>query len=159
MQDQAAAFHVAPGEGKTIRGPAGGALTFKARAEQTDGRFVCFENIIAPKDGPPLHVHAAEDEIWYILEGHFRFQTGVERFTAAVGSFVFVPRGTPHCFQNVGDAPARILVMFAPGGMQRFFDEFDALPPGPVEPETFRVLGRASGMEVVGPPLAVSDPL
>lgn len=159
MSNEAMAFFVSPGEGKTIRGPAGGALTFKARAEQTGGRFLCFENIIAPKDGPPLHVHAGEDEMWYVLEGQFRFQTGDERFAAPVGSFVFVPRGTPHCFQNVGDTPARILVMFTSSGMQRFFDQFDALPPGPVDPATFRALGRESGMEVIGPPLAVSAPL
>jgi hypothetical protein len=74
------------------------------------------------------------------------------------GSFVFVPRGTPHAFQNVGDTPARLLVMFTPSGMERFFDEFSALPPDAVVPEAFGRIGSRVGMDVVGPPLAVSEP-
>jgi mannose-6-phosphate isomerase-like protein (cupin superfamily) len=35
-------------------------------------------------------------------------------FPAPTGSFVFVPKGKPHRFQNLGDGPARILVMTAP---------------------------------------------
>ena len=53
---------VAAGEGLTIQGPAGGPLTFKARAEQTDGALTVFENVIAPGDGPPAHLHKAQDE-------------------------------------------------------------------------------------------------
>jgi quercetin dioxygenase-like cupin family protein len=143
---------VAPGEGTTIEGPAGGPLTFKVRGEQTGGRLTAVENVIAPGDGPPLHVHAAEDEAWYVLDGTLRFVLGTERSEAPAGSFVFVPRGTPHCFQNVGDGPARILVLFTPSGMEGFFDRFAALPA--FDPGAFRRLGAAVGMEVVGPPLA-----
>ena len=107
---------VAAGEGLTIQGPAGGPLTFKARAEQTDGALTVFENVIAPGDGPPAHIHEAQDESWYVLEGTLRFRLGEERADARAGSFVFVPRGTVHCFKNVGDGPARILVIFNPVG-------------------------------------------
>ena len=83
-----------PGEGATIRGPVGGPLTIKARAETTGGRFTCFENLVAPKEGPPLHRHGREEEMWYILEGRFRFRADAEIFQAPAGSFVFIPRGT-----------------------------------------------------------------
>ena len=72
---------------------------------------------------------------------------------------MFVPRGVPHCFQNVGDAPARILVLFTPSGMERFFDAFAELPAGPVDPDAFRAAGAPADMDVIGPPLARSDPL
>ena len=62
-------------------------------------------------------------------------------------------------FQNIGDAPSRILVLFSPAGMEAFFDRFAQLPPGPVEPSVFAALGRDVGMDVLGPPLAISDPL
>jgi hypothetical protein len=78
---------------------------------------------------------------------------------ASAGSFVYVPPGVSHCFQNVGHAPARILVLFSPAGMEAFFDRFSELPSGPVDPGVFASLGRDVGMEVLGPPLAVSDPL
>ena len=74
------------------------------------------------------------------------------------GSFVFVPRGTPHCFQNVGDEPGRLLVLFTPAGMEGFVDRFASLPDGPVDPDVFRSIGLEVGMEVVGPPLAASGP-
>lgn len=150
---------VGPGEGTTIQGPAGGPLTFKVRAEQTGGTFTAFENVVAPADGPPLHAHAAEDESWYVLAGRLRFRLGDRIDDAPAGSFVFVPRCSPHCFQNVGDAPARILVTFTPSGMERFFDRFAELPDGPVDQDVFARLGKAVGMEVLGPPLAVSHPL
>jgi len=150
---------VGPGSGATIQGPAGGPLTFKVRAAQTGGTLTAFENVIAPGDGPPLHTHATEDESWRILEGRLRFKLGDAISEAPQGSFVFVPRGVPHCFQNTGDTPARILVLFTPGGMEAFFDRFAELPAGPVDPGVFARLGQEAGMEVVGPPLAVSDPL
>jgi quercetin dioxygenase-like cupin family protein len=150
---------VGPGEGPTIQGPAGGPLTFKARGEQTEGRLTVFENVIASGDGPPMHTHAQEDESWYVLEGELRFKIGGELSSASAGSFVFVPRGVPHCFQNPGEEPARIIVTFTPSGMERFFDRFAQLPDGPVDPSEFARLGAEVGMDVVGPPLAKSDPL
>ena len=143
---------VPPGQGTNIQGPAGGLLTFKARGAQTAGRLTAFENVIAPLDGPPLHTHDQEDESWYILEGRLRFRLGDELQEAPEGTFVFVPRGTPHCFQNVGDDPARILVLFTPAGMERFFDEFAKLE-APLDPAAFATLGAPAGMQVLGPPL------
>jgi quercetin dioxygenase-like cupin family protein len=142
---------VGPGEGRTIQGPAGGPLTFKLRTEDTDGSLTVFENVIAPGDGPPAHFHEAQDESWYVLEGELRFKLGDEMRSAPAGSFVFVPRGTVHCFQNVGDGPARILVIFNPAGMEPFFDQFAELTA--VEPQAFARLGSEVGMTVVGPPL------
>src|SRR5437588_9726969 len=129
------ALIVGPNAGATIEGPVGGPLTYKARGEQTNGTFTAYENVIPPRQGPPLHTHANEDEAWYVLEGEVRFKIDGELLAAPAGSFVFVPRGTPHCFQNVGDSPARILVMFTPAGMERFFDEFATLSAA--DPEAF----------------------
>jgi quercetin dioxygenase-like cupin family protein len=159
IPDRPAPFAIGPGKGETVQGPAGGPLTFKARGEQTNGALTLFENVIAPGDGPPLHTHAGEDESWYVLEGVLRFRLGDEVASAPAGSFVFVPRRTPHCFQNVGEGPARIIVMFTPSGMERFFDRFATLPAGPVDPRVFGRLGAEVGMDVVGPPMAATHPV
>lgn len=145
------AITVGPGEGATIQGPAGGPLTFKVRADRTGGALTLIENVIAPGDGPPHHVHANEDESWWIVEGELRFKLGDELHDAPAGSFVFVPRGVAHSFQNPGQSPARILVMFTPGGMEAFFDAFAELDE--FDPEAFARLGAEVGMQVVGPPL------
>jgi quercetin dioxygenase-like cupin family protein len=159
MSNGASPLAAGPGEGETIQGPVGGPLTFKVRGAQTNGTLTVFENTIAPGEGPPLHAHANEDEAWYVLEGELRFRLGADMRRAPAGSFVFVPRGTQHCFQNVGAQPARILVLFTPAGMESFFDRFASLPESADIPEAFRSLGREVGMDVTGPPLAKSDPL
>jgi quercetin dioxygenase-like cupin family protein len=153
MSDTPSPLAVGPGEGQTIEGPAGGPLTFKARGDQTGGRLTALENVIAPGDGPPVHVHADEDETWYVIEGTLRFRLGDDLREAPAGTFVFVPRGVAHAFQNVGDAPARILVLFTPSGMERFFDRFAALPDDANLAAAFGSIGGEVGMQVVGPPL------
>ncbi len=147
-----------PGGGVTIQGPVGGPLTFKARGEATGGRLTAFENVIAVGEGPPLHRHADEDESWYVIEGELRFRFGDRLRSAPAGTFVFVPRGVPHCFQSVGAGAARILVVFTPSGMERFFDRFAHLDPSADAAAAFASIGREVGMEVLGPPLAVSHP-
>ena len=151
MPEASRAFTVGPGQGPTIQGPAGGPLTFKVRGDQTGGALTVIENTIGPGDGPPHHVHANEDEAWWIVEGELRFRLGDELHTAPAGTFVFVPRGVAHSFQNPGESPARILVMFTPGGMESFFDSFAQLEA--FDPAAFAQLGAEVGMEVVGPPL------
>jgi quercetin dioxygenase-like cupin family protein len=146
-----------PGEGEAVDNPLGAEVVFKARGEQTGGSLTAFENVVAPGDGPPLHTHANEDETMYVIEGEVRFKLGDEVRAAPAGSFVFVPRGAPHAWQNVGDGPARMLIHFTPSGMERFFEGFAALEaPGP---GAFETVGAAVGMDVVGPPLAQSDPV
>jgi quercetin dioxygenase-like cupin family protein len=157
MADGSRPVIAGPGEGARIEGPVGGPLTFKARGEQTGGALSAFENVIPPGQGPPLHTHLNEDESWYVLDGSLRFKLGSELRAAPTGSFVFVPRGTPHCFQNIGSGPATILVIFTPAGMERFFDRFAQLQAP--DPGAFSRIGEPLGMNVVGPPLAQSDPL
>lgn len=159
MANRVSAFVVLDGDGEKMRGPAGGPTTIKARAETANGTFTALENIVASKQGPPLHIHIREDEMYYILDGHLRFKADEQLLDAPTGSFVFIPRGTPHCFQNIGDAPARILVMFTPAGMERFFEGQAKLPSGPLDLDAYRAVAHSAWMEVVGKPLADSDPL
>jgi hypothetical protein len=104
-----------------------------------------------------MHIHANEDESWYVLAGDLRFSLDGELAAAAVGSFVFVPHGAPHCFQSSARRSARLLVLFTPSGMERFFERFAALlPAGRFDPESFRTAGAEAGMDVDGPALSIS---
>ncbi len=153
------AYVLRDGEGETIPGPAGGPSTIKATTLSTGGTFTLVEIVIGPKQGPPKHLHRREDEMWYVLEGGFRFIAGERIFEAHEKSFVFVPRGTAHCFQNLDDTDSQILIMFTPSGMERFFSEHAEMGPGNVDPQRYQEIAERSWMEVVGPPLAVSHPL
>jgi mannose-6-phosphate isomerase-like protein (cupin superfamily) len=61
----------------------------------------------------PLHVHHADDEAWYVLEGRLRFRMGEAQFEVGPGGAVFAPRGTVHCFGNAltGECTRYLLVM------------------------------------------------
>jgi quercetin dioxygenase-like cupin family protein len=144
-------------EGDRVGHPLGGAVAFKVRGDQSDGVMTAFETAVAPGEGPPLHIHASEDETLYVVEGDVRFKLGDELSAGGPGSFVFVPRGVRHTFQNVGGARARILIHFSPSGMERFFERFAALDAP--DPSSFATVGAGVGMTVVGPPLSVSDPI
>ena len=63
----------------------------------------------------PLHVHHADDEAWYVLEGVLRFRIGDEIYEAVPGSAVLAPKGTPHAYGNARRGePARYLLVMTP---------------------------------------------
>ena len=152
-------FVVPPGGGTRLRAPVGGPVLIKAGTETTGGTFALLEVTWPPLEGPPLHVHAREDEMWWVLEGDWRFRMDNETHRVRPGSFAFVPRGVTHSFQNVGQTPARILVMFTPSGMDRFFEQQSELAPGRDDPEAYDAIAQNNWMRVTGPPLAEADSL
>jgi mannose-6-phosphate isomerase-like protein (cupin superfamily) len=157
-----APFAVQAGEGATLETPIGDTVTIKAATEQTNGSLTVLELVIGPKKGPALHTHVREDELWYVLDGEFRFKAGTAMLRATTGGMAFGPRGTPHAFQNVGETPGRLLVITTPSGLERFFEEFAALRPGPgdaAQAAALAAVGHANWIEFTGPPVGVSDPL
>ena len=155
------AITLGPEGGESLRNPAGGPLTIKARGRETGGALTVFESVPAPGEGPPLHRHVAEDEIVYVLEGELRILLDGELSDAPAGSFVFVAKGVPHTWQNVGAGHARILFAFAPAapGMETFFERAAEVPEGTPLAEAFAQLADDAGMETLGPPLAVTHPV
>jgi quercetin dioxygenase-like cupin family protein len=152
------AYGYAPGEGQRLW-IVGDTMTFKATAAQTGGSLAAVEVLAAPGGGPPPHVHAGEDEAWYVLDGEFEILHGDETLRLTAGGFAFVPRGTLHRFENVGEAPARVLILFTPGGFDGFFLEAglpvvdgEAPPPlGREEIERSRAAAVRYGMDVRWP--------
>jgi mannose-6-phosphate isomerase-like protein (cupin superfamily) len=80
--------------------------------------------------GPPLHVHAAFDEVFYVLSGMLTIRTGDAVHEIGPGGSIYVDGSTPHTFANTTDDEVRMLVVCAPGG---FEDYFRALADGDAE--------------------------
>jgi quercetin dioxygenase-like cupin family protein len=139
--------------------PAAGTIATLARERDTGGTMSAFELIIPAKGGPRAHAHSREDEIWYVLEGEFRFKTGDTLLHGSTGSLAFGPRTMPHAFQNVGDAGGRLLIVTSPAGLEVFFDRCAEHLPGDIDPDAFGSIAAECGLRFTGPPLAVSDPL
>ena len=135
-------------------------MTFKATAETTGGAYALMEAVAPAASGPPLHVHHREDESFWILEGAVTVRCGDETFTARPGSYVFLPRDVPHTFVVEGDAPARMLSMATPGGLEGYFAtvgrpaENDGLPPAaPLDVAALARVGEEYDIEILGPPM------
>jgi mannose-6-phosphate isomerase-like protein (cupin superfamily) len=63
----------------------------------------------------PLHVHHADDEAWYVLDGVLRFRLGEDVLEAGPHSAVLAPKGTPHAYGNARRGePARYLLVMTP---------------------------------------------
>ena len=148
-----------PGDGQTVDAPAG-RVTYKARGTETGGALTFIESVVPPGEGPPLHVHASDEEFIYVLEGRLRVRLVEEIHDAPAGAFVFIPKGLPHAWQSVGDVDARFMAGFAPAspGMERFFERSDELAAETRLADGFARFAADAGMQVLGPPLARSHP-
>jgi quercetin dioxygenase-like cupin family protein len=152
---------VAPDEGLSVENPVGGLLTFKITSDESGGALTALETVAAPLDGPPLHAHD-EDEVIYTLEGTFRVRVGDTLRELPPRSFVFIPRGTPHTWQNVGAEPARFFATLMPAtiAFEQFFTRYAQLAPEERGFEAFaRLAAETKAFRVLGPPLAEPDPL
>ena len=134
-------------EGPTI-GVVGDIYRFLVTGEETGGRYATFEAVVLPGGGPPPHLHRKEDETFFVVEGEITFRVGDEKLVAGPGTFVNMPIGNPHAFRNETDRPAKMLISFAPAGLEEYFFEvgqtFDGeLPPKPSKEEIERLLEAA----------------
>jgi len=120
-------------------------------ADATGGAFGVIESPIdAGTLASPMHIHTKEDGWWYILEGSFAAKIGDETVTAEPGSLVRAPRGIPHTYWNPGPARARYLELFAPGGLERYFEQIASLlGADPPDIQTILELPGEYGLELL----------
>jgi quercetin dioxygenase-like cupin family protein len=107
--------------------------------DDTEGRFTLVENENPPGVGPPPHVHANEDEVFYVLAGRVEFRVDGERRVGEAGTTVLLPRGSTHTWRVVGDDDARMLIMLMPAGLEDYFRELSGLE-GDGQPDMEAVL-------------------
>ena len=94
---------------------------FKADHAESDQRYAVSEWWLQPEcSGPGPHQHEANEKLFYVLEGSARLLVGTEWRTFEKGSFLRIPAGTTHDFENRSDAPVGLLNIFMPGGFEQF---------------------------------------
>jgi mannose-6-phosphate isomerase-like protein (cupin superfamily) len=108
------AIVVAPGDGRRV-----GNVEFLALSEDSP-RFNLSVITMAPgREGPAAHVHADEDDAFYVLDDEIAFVVDGEEVLARACTFVLVPPGVEHTFRNPTASPVRILNIHAPAGFDR----------------------------------------
>jgi mannose-6-phosphate isomerase-like protein (cupin superfamily) len=145
-----------PTEGKSIALQGGHTIRFLHRATTSGSSLI--EWMAPPRiPGPPLHIHRATDEGFYVLEGTFGFQAGEQTIHGPSGTYTFIPKGLVHTFWNQGPTPAKLLILISPPGFEQYFEELsDGLAAAGDSPEAAMQIRQALGakydIEVVGPP-------
>jgi mannose-6-phosphate isomerase-like protein (cupin superfamily) len=104
---------VHPGEGHHVGNVY---VEFLARSADTPRFNLGIITIQPHRHGPPAHVHASEDDAFYLLEGELVFTADGEEVVAGPRTFVLVPPGVEHTFENRSDAVACFLNVHAPAG-------------------------------------------
>jgi mannose-6-phosphate isomerase-like protein (cupin superfamily) len=124
-----------------------------ATAEQTAGAFTLLQTQDEPPGfGPPLHRHRDAAEAFFVLEGDYLMHLPNGRQLCPPGSFVYVPRNTPHTFTVASTVPGKKLNLFAPAAMVGFFEQLAAAEAaGRVTPDLVDRLFADNDMEVLGP--------
>ena len=130
---------------------------FLATGAETNGAYFLMDGIVPPGGGPPLHVHSREDEAFYVAAGEFEIEYGERTQRLGPTGFVHCRRGVAHRFRNVGTQPGRLLQMFTPAGIERFFyaagtevagADAEPLPVTPADIERLLRAAAEHGIEI-----------
>jgi quercetin dioxygenase-like cupin family protein len=129
--------------------------TFKSGGRVGDG-FDFMIGEVPYFSGPPLHVHRAQSDTFYVLDNVLKLQVGDDFFDLEPGDYASVPPGVRHTFDNVrrNQPPVRAVNLMVPGGLDLFLADLGALGEAPAGAELNRV-AQENGVTFVGPPLRV----
>jgi len=95
---------------------------FKADGDETHDRLSVSEwwleaNTRAP-EAPPAHAHP-EDHVFYVIEGELTVSLEGAWSAAEAGTYLYLPGGTEHTFENRSSARAGFMSINVPGGFEK----------------------------------------
>lgn len=123
---------LAPGQGRSYSMGRMRAV-FKADLDETETKYSVSEWWLDPNThGPGVHQHP-EDHVFCVIEGVLSVFVDGAWSHAERGSYIRIPGGTPHDFENRGKSPAGFISINVPGGfemqMPSIVEWFAANPP------------------------------
>jgi len=121
-------------------------VIIRLSAEDSGGAMMVMEEV-PPMVDTPLHVHANEDELFYILEGEHIITLGDEEHRLGPGDTLFAPRGIPHAQRRVEPGVGREMIVLTPGGFEEFFrDLAQAERDGTLGAEAYAEVSEKAGI-------------
>ncbi len=120
MEPSVSATITQPGQGRILHA-FGNTLSVLLDGQSTGGKFAVMSELVPPGGGPPMHVHANEEEVFLVAEGRLSYCVNEQWQEVAPGGVVYLPRGAIHCYRNIGEVPARHWIVTLPSGFENFF--------------------------------------
>lgn len=156
----------APGEGEALWF-LDTLMQVKLGSVDAGGALAVLEQVAPPGSATPMHRHDRTDEYFYVLQGEVTFFADSHSERCAAGSFVAVPKGTPHAFRVTSDQEARLLVISVPGRFEEFVRAASrpalqiglppaAPPPTPEAVQELAAIGSQNDTVLLGPPPAAT---
>jgi quercetin dioxygenase-like cupin family protein len=114
---------------------------FKADLEETNSTLSVSEWWLeANTEGPHVHKHP-EAHLFYIIEGKLAVYLQDKNWIEAVErSYIYIPGGTDHCFENRSDSIVGFISINTPGGFEaslpQIVNYFDDNPLGDAKNKT-----------------------
>ncbi len=137
----------------TLKGVNSNIIDVKVSGKDTNGELAIFEQTsISQGRGTPLHLHHFQDEIFYVINGSYRFKVGEDIHELSTGDSIFLPRKIPHAWIQVSKKGKMNVIVQPAGKMEDFFLSMAALDHEPTGQEVAEMFSN-HGMQVVGPPL------
>jgi quercetin dioxygenase-like cupin family protein len=142
--------HLPADQGRTYRLVGGDEVTIKLTGKETDGAYTLFETVTPPGMGPPPHVHTREEESFCIVKGELEFTIRGQTIRPKPGDVLIAPKDVPHVFRNIGQTPAKMIIVCRPAGFENFIEEFAQIPPdGPPDFSRMAVIAARYGITFV----------
>lgn len=151
-------FKVPAGEGRIhghikLKGVNANIIDVKISGTDTDGDLAIFEQTsLSQGRGTPLHIHHFQDEIFYVIDGLYKFQVGDDKYDLTTGDSIFLPRKIAHAWTQVSEKGKMRVTMQPAGKLENFFVTMAALDHQPGQEEIAKIFSD-NEMQVVGPPL------
>lgn len=108
-------------EKRALELPGGVSAIVHVVGEQTAGAFALISDVAPPGWALPAHRHDVSETI-YVTAGRMWVDVDGRRAKLAAGDSVHVPAGALHRGGTAGDASLERVLVFAPAGMERFFE-------------------------------------
>ena len=119
-------FKIPAGEGRfhghlTLRGVNQNLLDVKISGKDTDGDIAIFRtDVTFTRERTFPYIHHGQDEIFYVLEGSYKFQVGTDKYDLKTGDSIFLPRKVPHAWTQVSAKGKMNVIMEPAGKLGRF---------------------------------------
>lgn len=146
------------GEGKAFW-MLGGLYEVLISGDDSNGELTMMRMTVPPGMGPPPHKHPGGETV-HVLEGTLTYHIEGEAFEGRPGSVFHIPAGVVENFEPTGVEPLRVIVVYTPGGVDKFFAEAgepaqsrEIPPPSDSPPDIERLteIGARYGLEIKAP--------